>query len=361
VFVVLIAVRVLSLVTAQLTTSFIPWDTSMHWATKSLVWFEHRQIVPFVEQAQWLERMSADVYTDHHPLYPRTIPLVQTWMALANNRWDYTIVGLPWTCWLIATGLLLFGQLRQRGLNTLSATVFVYLLLSLPLLNTHAVLTGYADLLSGALYGGCVMAFYGWCLDRQTWQLNTCVIAGLMCLTIKNEGLFWAATLIPGFLWVALPERLRIRTLTLGVCFVVATIIFIPKDLSVAGHTLQELNLHFRPAAIAGLIRSWYQLDNWHLLLWLISALICALIIVPAEKRQALAPLLVVVLSALILFIFLFTFTQYAWGAVRQTAVGRLNLHLIPALTFLAAMLWQPVIASLAQRASQGMPPPIAN
>jgi hypothetical protein len=41
-----------------------------------------------------------------------------------------------------------------------------------------------------------------------------------------------------------------------------------------------------------------------------------------------------------VLFIFLFTCTQFAIGAIRHTAVGRISLHLLPASLFLASLLY---------------------
>ncbi len=84
----------------------------MHWATKARVWFEYNRIVPFVTKDAWLEMGGAGVFTDRHPDYPVTVPLLQVWMNLALGHWDESLMNLPWLLCLIALGSAFYGQLR---------------------------------------------------------------------------------------------------------------------------------------------------------------------------------------------------------------------------------------------------------
>ena len=73
----LIIVRLVNLGMEVYWRPLFPWDATMHWATKARVWFEYRTIVPFVDNGTWLSLFGEGVYTDRHPDYPSTIPLLQ--------------------------------------------------------------------------------------------------------------------------------------------------------------------------------------------------------------------------------------------------------------------------------------------
>ncbi len=74
--VLLIVLRLVTLGLELVWRPLFPWDATMHWATKARVWFDSQSLVPFVENGQWLELGGAGVFTDHHPGYPVTTPLV---------------------------------------------------------------------------------------------------------------------------------------------------------------------------------------------------------------------------------------------------------------------------------------------
>ncbi len=145
----LIVVRVTTLGLEIVWRPLFPWDATTHWATKARVWFEYNRIVPFVTKDAWWEIGGAGIFTDLHPHYPVAVPLLQVWMNLALGRWDESLMNLPWLLCLMALGSAFYGQLRALGLGPVLAIAFVYLLLSMPLLNTHVALAGYADIFSG--------------------------------------------------------------------------------------------------------------------------------------------------------------------------------------------------------------------
>jgi hypothetical protein len=159
IFLLMILLRVATLGLEVLWRPLFPWDATMHWATKARVWFEFQEMVPFVDNFTWLSSPGEDVFTDRHPGYPAAIPLLQVWMNLAIGHWNESLMNLPWVLCLLALGTALYGQLRFAGVNPLLAIVATYLLQSMPLINTHVALAGYADLFLGAAYCGALMAF----------------------------------------------------------------------------------------------------------------------------------------------------------------------------------------------------------
>ncbi|MGL4566863.1 MAG: hypothetical protein ACRCVD_16325, partial [Halioglobus sp.] len=343
--VLLIVLRLVTLGLELVWRPLFPWDATMHWATKARVWFDSRSLFPFVENGQWLEQGGAGVFTDHHPGYPVTTPLLQTWVSLALGRWDESLINLPWL--LCCLGLLaaFYGQARAAGSTVLTATVFTYMLLSMPLLGTHMALAGYADLFLGAVYCAAIMAFHNWSLGRGRGQAMVAIFFALCCPLVKNEGFFWLLTFIPGVIVVLLPVRRALTLLAAGVVVLALALLLVPQDLAVAGHSLAELDLRYRPGALAGIATSIWMQDNWHLLGYLLVVLTPLLLVLRKSASGKLAGIAVTLLSATVLFLFLFLFTRYSMGAVRFTAVGRISLHLMPALVFFCLLLWNELVA----------------
>ena len=83
-------------------------------------------------------------------------------MNLATGRWDESLMNLPWLLCFIALGAAFYSQLRNAGVSPAIGMAFSYFLLSMPLINTHVALAGYADLFLGAAYCGALMAFHNW-------------------------------------------------------------------------------------------------------------------------------------------------------------------------------------------------------
>lgn len=342
-FAILIGLRVLSLGMELVWRPLYAWDATMHWATKARVWFSAGSLVPFVENQQWLEMGGKGVFTDHHPGYPITVPLLQVWMSLALGRWDESLINLPWLLCLAGLGAAFYGQGRAAGASPAAAIVFTYMLLSLPLLNTHVALSGYADLFMGACYCAAIMALHNWSLARAPGQMVTAIVFGALCLLVKNEGFFWLLTLFPAFFVALLPARRVLLLFAAGLAMLAAVLIFMPPDFIVAGHSFSELRLHFRPEALSGIATSIWLQDNWHLFGYLLIALVALVALVVFSGRSVAAGFAVIataLVGALVLFLLLFLLTKYSGGAERFTAVGRISLHLVPALMFFCMLLW---------------------
>ncbi len=336
----LLMLRVVGLGIELVLHPLFPWDATMHWSTKSRVWFELGMLAPFVENDEWLRRAGEAVYTDHHPDYPATIPLLQLWMSSALGRWDESLMNLPWWLCYMAMGSGFYGQARVAGATRNTALFFTYLLLSMPLLNTHVALAGYADLFLGACYGAAIMALSNWSQGRQQWQGVLALFFGLCCMLIKNEGVYWFFTLIPAVALVLIPFRRLVVIGVAGAALLIVAVMLMPQDLVFAGHTLEGLNIGFRDKTPQALATSIYFHDSWHLLGYMLSALLVTCLL---NYRQVLVlhfPALAALACALVLCAVLFTWTKYASGAVGFTAVGRIGLHLVPSLTFISLLLW---------------------
>jgi hypothetical protein len=333
-----------------------PWDAYMHWATKAKVWADARALLPFVHYDAWLALGSTYVFTDNHPDYPITTPLLQTWMSVILGRWDDALVNLPWVLLLVAGVSLLFGQARRNGIGPLPSALFCYLLVSMPIVNLQTVLAGYADVFLGIFYLAAITALYQW-LCTQDWRDGLlALILVSACPMIKNEGLFWLLSFLPALAVRFLPRRRLPFFMAAGAGLTVVTLMVVPKELEVAGHTLAELRLDFRAEAVLPLLESLFVFANWHLLFWLLSALLVGSLAANFWTQASWPMPLLAVGAALVvavaLFFALFLFTDYASAAVRHTSGTRHMLQLAPALLFFSMLLWRNLHSNAAHNGS---------
>ncbi len=335
----LIVVRVTTLGLEILWRPLFPWDATTHWATKARVWFEYHSIRPFVTKDAWLEMGGAGVFTDLHPHYPVAVPLLQVWMNLALGRWDESLMNLPWLLCLIALGSAFYGQLRISGISPVLAMAFAYLLLSMPLLNTHVALAGYADIFLGAAYCAALMAFHNWVIARQRWQGMLALFFAISCALIKDEGLVWSLTFVPALIFTFMPRREATRLCVFFALVLVLLWLLRPPGLEIAGNPLDYLDLRFHVEGLLGMVQSIWLHDNWHLLGYLLLAIIPLGLMMPRGIITTFLGISAALGTAVMAFLFLFLFTGFGVAASDFTGVGRLSIQLAPGLLYLSALL----------------------
>ncbi|CAH1904826.1 conserved membrane hypothetical protein [Candidatus Nitrotoga sp. HW29] len=317
-----------------------PWDAWSQWATKARVWYELGHLATFVPADVWLGGELTGAYTDAAPYYPPVIPLIQVWMSYSLGRWDDTLMNLPWLLCAIALGLAFYGQARQWQISPLFALMFSYFLLSLPILDVHVALAGYADLFMGAFYGLAAMAFFHWIRTRDFWQGTMALLFGLGCILIKQPGIAWALTFLPALLIVVMPRAGLVGTAMLAAAGVATLFVLEDKDFHLFGY-----HVHLRFAA------DWHPfwqnmmvMDNWHLFWYLVVA---ALVLsFPRLLAPAYRSMTVLLLSATSFLAIVFFFTHaHAW-AEDYTTINRALLHIVPMLLFYVMVLFQEAIHS---------------
>ena len=128
-----------------------------------------------------------------------TAALIPGWMAVSLGSWSEVAINWPWILMLLRLGLLMYGEARAQGQSVLIALLFAYLLVSLPLLNLHVALAGYADLLAGLILLAALVSLYRARLLQSRRNLLLGVVLLLALVSVKNEGLIWAAAGLEGF------------------------------------------------------------------------------------------------------------------------------------------------------------------
>jgi hypothetical protein len=320
-----------------------PWDAWVQWATKARVWYDLGHIAPFVRADAWLAG-TGGAYFDASPNYPGTVPLLQVWTCVALGRWDDSAMNWPWLAILVSLVAATYGTLRGERVGPLLALAGAYVLASLPLVDVHVALAGYADLPMGAVYALAAMAFYRWAMRRDMRDGAIALLLACACPMIKTPGWIWAATLIPGVVIAMLPRR---GARIIGTAFALAALVLLAlarTEPTILGY---RLHLDFAPAW-AQLVKSYYLMGNWNLLWYAIVALI--VFGWRQLKQPPLLPLTVVAAAGLSFLFFVFAFTDAAVWLGDLTTANRATMHMVPLLVFLGVLTWHEM--TLASRAS---------
>ena len=300
-----------------------PWDAWVQWATKARVWFELGHIAPFALPDGWFAAKGS-AYFDAAPHYPPTMPLLQVWASLALGRWDDALMNWPWWQIAVALTLAVYGGLSRLGATPVSALFGAFAVASLPLANAHVALAGYADLPLAAYYTVAALAFLQWNATRDAGQAVVAILLAIACAQIKNPGLFWALTLVPGVL-VSLMPRFGLKLAGGGaILAVVLLVVLAQSSVTIFNY---RLSLDFDPAWRA-LAESYLLMGNWNLLWY--AAIALAILGWRQLFAPALVPFTVVVLAGLLFLFVVFGFTNARVWVSDQTTVNRATLHIAP-------------------------------
>jgi hypothetical protein len=264
-------------------------------------------------------------------------------MNLAIGRWDESLMNLPWLLCLVAMGCAFYGQLRVAGASALIAMGFTYLLLSMPLINIHVALAGYADLFLGATYCAALMAFHNWLTTRCRAQALLAIFFGLSCTLVKSEGIPWAFTFIPALL---LTVEMRYKAVKLGLLFSLGAsvlLVLVATNSAVIAPFLR-LVTEFHPDGLTGTLQAVLLHDNLHLMSYVLMATIAMGLTIPGTFTKTYLGISIALACAVAMFLFLFLFTVFGAGAAKFTGVARLCIQLAPGLLFLSAMLCNDVL-----------------
>ncbi|MGH8042591.1 MAG: hypothetical protein ACREPN_11160 [Rudaea sp.] len=328
-----------------------PWDAWDAWAVKSKTWFLLGHYAPFVSMHDWLAQPTRELYTSIAWAYPATLAWMQVWFASAAGGWIEPQVNLPW--FALGIGLLVahYGQWRALGLDRTRALAAMYALGSLPLLDVHVALAGYADLWLATVLGFAVLAWLRWQRERDRGQAIVFVVCALLLPAIKLEGAIWLLLLAAMAGYAALPVRWR-RAALAAAAAVLTLALLLPHwrlpvpglgwvDATRAAITVSAVGtyqLQFHADALTSWVNSLLVQPNWHLLWWL------APVIAVWRWRELRAQADLRHLGAFVLLgfgflLFLFVYTDAARWAESYTAINRLILHIVPATVTLLALL----------------------
>ena len=327
-----------------------PWDAWSAWAVKPKAWILLGRADAYVPMSEWLAQPWAPTRTMLAWKYPELLAWVEVWFASGAGGWNEPQINFAWLGALTALALAMYGYTRGLGLPAWQAMALTYALVSLPLLDAHVALAGYADLWIAATLGIVVLGWTRWLVFREPGLALLSAALALCLPSIKLEGSVWMMGFFAIALMDTIPGRWRWRIaigslslLALGVILGGFSLL-LPgmghvtvdsEQVTIAGVATYQLSWH----AVGGeMLESLFTLPNWHLL-WYALPLLIAL-----RWRSLLSDCAARWLGGLVmmqfLFLFLlFTVTNAAQWAQDFTSANRLLLQIVPTAFVFAALL----------------------
>ncbi len=346
----MIVVRLLLLGDEAALRPVFPWDAWSAWAIKPKTWMLLGHVESYVPMSDWLANAADATRTATTWNYPELLAWIQLWFASAAGGWNEPLVDIVWCGALTAFALAAYGYWRGIGLAPWLAMALVYAFVSLPLVDAHVALAGYADLWVGVVLGLSTLAWSRWLLFRERGQWLLGVGLALCLPAIKLEGAIWLLAFSAVVVLDLLPARWRWKVAG-------ATVVAIAAGLMLGGFSLPMLGLGWVHVAwgsvtIPGIatfkltwhavggamLASLFTLPNWHLLWYLLPVLLAWRWRTLMRDHAARLLGVLVLLQALFLFV-LFFFTSAAAWAADFTSANRLILQVVPTVFVLVAVL----------------------
>ncbi|HEX5124676.1 MAG TPA: hypothetical protein VFV97_15650 [Rhodanobacteraceae bacterium] len=339
-----------------------PWDAWAAWLLKPKAWMLGGHLDAFVGFDEWLADASGTLRTAQSWNYPEALGRLALWFASAWGDWNAGVVGAIWFALWAALLAGVYGGLRALGLARDRAIVAIYALGSLPLINVHVALAGYADLWIAALIA---FACLSWMRGLETGARGPFVLAALFALllpAVKLEGAIWLVLLAGTMLYAWMPLHIRRVALVLAPVIGAGIVLAYLARLPLIAPALDRIGLSadtdvllaHAPAVIGAAAEGLFAQYNWHLF-WIAFALT---LVVRFAKLKASPPLrfigLFLLLGSAFLFA-LFVLTPAGKWAESYTAVNRLSLQIVPAMLVFAALLWREPAPNAARAAPARM------
>jgi hypothetical protein len=327
-----------------------PWDAWMNWAPKAIAWFHLHDLVPYISPTEWLQttgdKLAYTTGAQNAWKYPVTIPLIQLWGMLGAGTSEQNFSNLPWLFAPLAFALALYGHLRLLGASALLATLACYMLLSIPFINVHAALAGYADMWLAFAFGAAVLSLHEWQQSRHwSWGALSLFFA-FACTQLKLPGLVLGAIITMVFLisLIKLSNRVRLIAVMLAtICLLYIAFIGINLNIPTVGQIeissskialpcLGIFQLEYHPVHQA-LFRTIFSMANWNILWYLFAAVLSVKLLRKEFFKPASLELQAIVLLLLFFFI-VFYFTHIYEFVLDYSTVNRVLLYAVPAMVF---------------------------
>lgn len=350
----MLAWRHIHLLQELITRPVYAWDAWMNWLPKSVVWYHHNELSLFVAPDQWLKQPAiAEQYTlgnTRASTYPPMVPLIILWNMMAAQTSDHSLILLPWLFAPVCLGFALYGHLRLAGAPFLTSIIACYILLSLPYVNVHTVLAGYADLWLASAVGMAVFSIRALEDTDCSAYAWLCLFYAIACSQLKQPGLVFFLII----LLALVRSRLRIHPrkealIAAAMVAITAVLLVAGLDLELPGGTRLSLTLQGIEVPTLGyhaleyrnvspaIIESLFQSFNWHIAWFgMVLFLLARLWTTPSLQRVSTEA--IVLLLAFAFIGFTFYFTKHYKAALNFTTLNRAILYAIPSLVFYLAL-----------------------
>ncbi|MEO8672696.1 MAG: hypothetical protein ABI411_15360 [Tahibacter sp.] len=327
-----------------------PWDAWLAWSAKAKAWYTGSQLQGFVGPDAWLADRTGRMRTSLAYHYPELLARIELWFTAPAAAWNEAAIGLSWPLLWLALLMGCYSQWRSLGVAPGLGVAGVYALGSLPLLNVHAALAGYADLWLAVVL---VFAVLEWQLFLRTRARGRLLLSCLFLLfagLFKFEGFAWGLLLVGTMVFGEVPARHRWKGLAAAILVALLLLgLSYALELPWIGMVRRLLNGEAggREASswwpvLRALVSGLLAQNNWHLLWLCLPALVLWRWRALLENRD-LGLLALYLLGALSIVAALFLLTPAAKWAESNTAINRLVLQLVPIAVSLIVLLLRDV------------------
>ena len=227
----------------------------------------------------------------------------------------------------LALALLVYGYLRGTGFVRVAALAGATVVATLPLVNVHVALAGYADLPMAAYYCAAALATLRWTQSRSRFDAGLALVLAAACPFIKTPGIVWLLTLAAPLSVALLPRHGKRVAVASGVAAVMVLLVLAQTSPTILNY---HLHLDFAPPWEA-LFDSLFMFSSWNLLWY--GAVGAALLCWRQLLSRDLAPYTLLIAAGLLFLFIVFAFTNARAWVETQTTVNRAVLHLAPLLT----------------------------
>lgn len=325
----------------------LAWDTWMNWLPKARVWFDLGTPVEWVPWRTWLVS-DAPAYTlgnKQASTYPEFVPYLLLGGLVFENGHVTPSLFVGWWLAPLCLSLLFYSELREAGVSVLISFFGAYALQSLPLINVHTLLSGYADLWLTSFFSiGLLSLFRFWRRrSRPDAAMLTCCAAA--CIATKNPGLYAGAILMMALAVSVIQPRISVGLVLGGL----ATLVFVSTFVFVYENSMNLGFISIEPSRIQveGLDEFLVEAHPLHTLLpstlwasdlWHLSAALFAMglasFMLRFRQQEVPWPVLIAILGVLAAQYFIFGFTHYYERAVTGVTLSRSLMVCIPGMLF---------------------------
>lgn len=187
----LLAIHISITLFNNLTRPIFPWDAFTTWMYRAKAWTLQNAITAMSYTPDWIAAGGTSDYAIYANDYPSALSIYAAFVAALTGGWNEAAASLPWSFALIAACGVSHGSIIAAGLSQRLATLSAYFLGSLPVVNIHASLAGYADLWMLLLSGsGLALLLFWRCRGEKKFMLLAAILL-LAGTQIKTEGWLW--------------------------------------------------------------------------------------------------------------------------------------------------------------------------
>lgn len=345
-----------------------PWDAWAIWLLKPKAWLLGGRVDEYVAFGPWLADVGGHLRTADAWNYPEAIAHLGVWFGAAWGEWNAIAINVVWLALWLALLAGCYGRLREFGLTRVRALVAVYALGSLPLINVHVALAGYADLWIATVLAFAGLAWMRWLETRRRGELALALVFALFLPAIKLEGAAWLLIFVGVLAYERMPMQLRRGALVLAPLIGGVVVSGYLLHWPLIGPVLERMGLvadtaalqWHAPAVVEATAAGMFMQYNWHFF-WLAVALTLALRWRHLVRSPSLRLLGLFLLLGCGFLFALFVLTPAGRWAESFTVVNRLGMQIVPLTLVFAALLWRDAVvaAPAVDAAMVAAPPPL--